>query len=284
MTQTFSTSPVLLSFPVPDLIFNHCNPQRWNGDSIVRSHFWNSMSSLLPNIEFCAIRSLMPLMPFIHDTKLHAEVVQFCNQENAHGALHSRFNREHLHTNYPLLQTIETWERHCFSWMSNFLPRRLFFSLFVAVEHWTAAFSQHGLSNPDAWFARSDCTMFRLWEWHAVEELAHKSVCYDVYRYFKGGYLAQISGMILLLLLIMLPGIFLRLMYLFIKDKVWWHLRTYSELATYLLGRQGVLRCTFSDFFSFFNPRFRPWDVDSRPLIEAYLTQLNAVQDTPQAL
>lgn len=282
MTSTFSTSPMAINFPIPNLQFDDCDPQRWNGGSIVKSQFWNSMSSLLPNIEFCAIRSLMPLIQKIDDAKLHKEVLLFCDQENAHGTLHSRFNREHLHTNYPQLQNIEAWERHCFSWMSKFLPRRLFLSLFVAVEHWTAAFSQHGLSKPDAWFADSDSTMFALWEWHAVEELAHKSVCYDVYRYFNGQYLTQITGMLLLLLFIMLPGICLRLIYLFVKDKVWWRWRTYRELASYLLGKQGVLRYTFRDFLCFFNPRFRPWDVDSLPLIKAYLTHTDTVQDTQQ--
>ncbi|MFZ6818816.1 metal-dependent hydrolase [Undibacterium sp. Ji22W] len=284
MTSSFSTSPIALSFPVPNLVFEGCDPQRWNGGSIVKSQFWNSMSSLLPNIEFCAIRSLMPMMQHINDSKLRSEVRLFCDQENAHGTLHSHFNREHLHTNYPLLKSIEAWERHCFSWMSKFLPQRLFLSLFVAVEHWTAAFSQHGLCTPDAWFAESDRTMFQLWEWHAVEELAHKSVCYDVYRYFKGGYVTQVMGMLLLLLFIMLPGICVRLVYLFSKDKVWWHLGTYRELAAYLLGRQGVLRKTFKDFLRFFNPRFRPWDINSLPLIEAYLTQRNVVQDTQQVL
>ena len=275
MKTTYSTTPVAFSFPIPELDFRDCSANRWNGGSIVRSHFWNCMSSLLPNIEFCAIRSLMPLVKLIDEPKLHAEVKLFCDQEAAHGTTHSRFNSQHLHTRYPFLLKIENWERKLFSLMAAVFPRKLFLSLFVAVEHWTAAFSQYGLAEPDAWFCNSDSTMFTLWEWHAVEELAHKSVCYDVYRFFKGGFFIQVIGMLILLLLIMLPGIVLRLMYVFAKDGVSRRLSTYVELCKYLFGRQGVLRKTFGDFLSFFNPRYRPWNIDSKPLIEAYLSRLD---------
>lgn len=280
MKEIFSTTPVAMSFPIPELVFDECDPCHWNGGSVVKSHFWNSMSSLLPNIEFCAIRSLLPLVQNIDEHKLHEEVRLFCNQENAHGTLHSRFNRQHLHSSYPFLERLETWERHCFSWMSKLLPQSVFLSLFVAVEHWTAAFAQHGLSNPDAWFASCDRTMFRLWEWHAIEELAHKSVCYDVYRYFRGGYVSHVLGMMLLLLLIMLPGLCLRLAYLFLKDKVWWRLRTYQELAHYLFSKFGVLRMTFKDFLSYFHPKYRPWNIDSMPIINAYQARILTMHDT----
>ena len=284
MKSSYSTSPAAFHFPIPELDFQACSANRWNGGSMVRSHFWNCMSSLLPNIEFCAIRSLMPLMKLIDDPKLCGEVKQFCDQETAHGTNHSRFNSQLLHTRYPFLRKLENWERWLFSKMADLFPRRLFLSLFVAVEHWTAAFSQYGLAEPDAWFEKCDNTMFALWEWHAVEELAHKSVCYDVYRYFKGAYLSLVIGMVLLLFLIMLPGIMLRLVYMFAKDGIAWRFSSYRELLRYLLGKQGILRKTFGDFLSFFNPRYRPWNIDSRPLIEAYLSRCNGGQATLPAL
>jgi predicted metal-dependent hydrolase len=265
-----SSTPVELAFPQPAFDFSGCDASGWNGGSIPKSHFWNTMSSLLPNIEFCAIRSLMPLAPSIADAKLRREVGQFCAQESAHGTTHAQFNTERLHSRYPRLAAIEEWERGMFTWFARRLPRSLFLALFVAVEHWTAAFSQYGLEQPDDWFGDCDATMFRLWEWHAVEELAHKAVCYDVFRYLGGRYLAQVAGMLLLLGAVMLPGIALRMTYLFWKDGVLFKPRAHLGLLAYLMGRRGVLTKTALDFIHYFNPRFRPWDVDSLPLIRAW--------------
>ena len=265
-----SSTPVELAFPVPRFDFSNCEPAAWNGGSAPRSHFWNTMSSLLPNIEFCAIRSLMPLVAQIHDPKLAAEVRQFCDQEAAHGTAHSHFNVERLHRDYPGLAKVEAWERGLFTFFARRLPRSLFLALFVAVEHWTAAFSQYGLEEPDAWFADCDPAMFKLWEWHAVEELAHKAVCYDVFRYLGGRYVAQVVGMGLLLAAVMLPGIALRMTYLYWKDGLLFKPRAHFGFAAYLFGRRGVLTRTALDFLHYFNPRYRPWDVDSLPLIRAW--------------
>ncbi len=269
-TASMSTSPEHFEFVIPDFDFSHCDVKSWNGGSAVRSHFWNTMSSLLPNIEFCAIRSLRPLIAQIEDSKLQRELHLFCDQECAHGTHHGQFNQDRLHPAYPFFKRLEDWERHLFSAIVRFLPRRFLLALFVAVEHWTAAFSQYGLSEPEAWFRDSDAEMFKLWEWHAVEELAHKSVCYDVFRYYSGGYLSLVIGMVFLLLVVMLPGIALRLLYAFWRDKLWWRPTTYLRLAVYLFGRGGVLSKTFSVFLKYFNPRFHPWAIDSLTLIDAY--------------
>ncbi|MBM3117046.1 metal-dependent hydrolase [Jeongeupia naejangsanensis] len=271
-----SSTPVELSFASPELDFGRCDPARWNGGSVVKSHFWNTMSSLLPNIEFCAIRSLMPLASQIHDGKLQREVRQFCDQEANHGTVHSRFNRECLHLAYPALASMEDWERKVFSFFSRVLPQNLFLSLFVAVEHWTAAFAQYGLDNIDEWFPDCDPVMLKLWEWHAVEELAHKSVCFDIYRYLGGRYFGMVIGMFILLGTVMLPGIILRLGYLLWKDAPLLKLSTYASLLSYLFGWHGIFTRTTSDFLKYFSPSYKPWDVDSLPLINAYLQKEQA--------
>src|SRR6266404_1364103 len=163
MIKAHSSTPVELNFPEPEFDFHTCVPNLWNGSSIVKSHFWNALSSMLPNIEFFAIRKLLPIIPTIDDEKLHGEVIQFCDQEAAHGKAHVRFNAERLHASYPFLIKIEAWERGLLSIMGKAMPTRLFFALFVAIEHWTAIFSHFGLENPEGWFADSDPTMYRLW-------------------------------------------------------------------------------------------------------------------------
>ncbi|WP_169708667.1 metal-dependent hydrolase [Trinickia terrae] len=270
MNKTYSHTPVPLDFPVPEFDFAGCDARRWNGGSAVKSHFWNTFSSLLPNIEFCAIVTLLPIVKRIDDAKLNMETSQFCRQEGEHGNAHSRFNAQRLHPDYPFLTRMESWERSLFKRLSIWLPLNWNLALFVAVEHWTAAFSHFGLQRPDDWFSECDPTMFSLWEWHAVEELAHKSVCFDIFRYFGGSYFSRVAGMVLLLALIMLPGIFARMAYLFWKDGIFFKPATYKGLFSYLFSRTGVLRTTFLDFLGYFRLGYNPWNLDSRPLISAW--------------
>lgn len=270
MRSTFSTTPIELVFPLPDFDFKNCSARYWNDKSEAKSHFWNALSSLLPNAEFCAIVGIITIIPTIGDEKLKIETTQFCKQESTHGNTHTNFNAQHLHTNYPYLKNIESWERKMFMFFHKHFSRKAYLSLFVAIEHLTAAFSHHGLGNPLYWFSNCDPTMFKLWEWHAVEELAHKSVCYDIHRYIGGNYFSKTIGMATLLIFIILPGMTMRLTYFFFKDGILFNPAKHLDLLFYLLGQHGVITRIFRDFIKYFNPNYQPWDTDSLPQISAY--------------
>ena len=223
----------------------------------------------------------MPIIKRIDDEKLNMETSQFCQQEGEHGKAHSKFNTENLHPVYPFLIKMESWERSLFTLFSKLFPLNLILAIFVAVEHWTAAFSHFGLREPDEWFPDCDPTMFKLWEWHAVEELAHKSVCFDIFRYFNGSYFFHVIGMVILLLFVMLPGIFIRLIYLFWKDRIFFKLSSYTKLFSYLFLKNGILSTTFFDFLGYFHPKYQPWNLDSRPLIAAWKSRNSSVSSEP---
>jgi predicted metal-dependent hydrolase len=101
-------------------------------------------------------------------------------------------------------------------------------------------------------------------------------VCFDIFRYFKGSYLVRVTGMALLLAVVMLPGLFARMAYLFWKDGIFFKPATYARLLVYLFSRTGILSTTFLDFLGYFRFGYNPWDLDSRPLISAW-TSRNSV-------
>lgn len=274
MTRHGSTTPVSLDLPQPRFDFDGCAPaDLWNAGSPARSHFWNALSSQLPAFEFWAVRWLTPRLDCIDDPKLREEARLFCRQESQHGSAHGRFNTACLHGRYPWLARQEARERRLLQGLSKLLPARLFFALFVAIEHWTAALGQHGLEAPQDWFADTDETLYRLWEWHAAEELAHKAVCHDVHRHLGGGHALRLLGM-LLLGPVALPGLLARLAYLHGRDGRLLDARVHRETLRYLLGRRGVVRKLAGDLASYLSPRYEPWRVQSQPLIEAYRSRM----------
>ena len=50
----------------------------------------------------------------------------------------------------------------------------------MALEHFTAAFAHRLLADPDL-LKGASADLARLWRWHAIEEIEHKGVAYDVF-------------------------------------------------------------------------------------------------------
>ena len=63
------------------------------------------------------------------------------------------------------------------------LSRERQLALTVAMEHFTASLAEFLLKNPEA-MDTVDPTVRKMMLWHAVEEIEHKAVAFDVYRAF----------------------------------------------------------------------------------------------------
>ena len=50
------------------------------------------------------------------------------------------------------------------------------------------------LDNMEQHFDRADPEAVAMWKWHLMEEFEHRTVCYDVYHHFHGGYFLRVYG------------------------------------------------------------------------------------------
>ena len=239
----------------------------WNDNDEGKSHFWNVISCVLPPIETYVIKAVSDVLHTIEDEKLLYEARMFCRQESAHAHTHDELNRMLL-AKYPSLEKFEKVDYFLLKFLSKCLSKKVFIGIFVFVEHLTAVLGHRGLERPERWFDKADPALFDMWQWHALEEVAHKSVCYDVHKALNGGYFSRFIGFVIGFFLLLLPGIFARCIYLGFRSPN--KRRFFGQLLSHLVGKDGVFRVILKDFFEYFKFTYQPWDLDSRKILNDY--------------
>ena len=160
--------------------------------SMVFSHLIAVLSAIFPPGEDIFVRSVRRYRDLITDPDLKKRVAAFIGQEKTHGRQHRGLNEQLATMGYPtawfeyLLQSTERMEKFLDKQYPS--PRRLprlrhfFLGFTVAAEHFTAVWAENILKSPEIQAMMYDPEIRNLLNWHALEELEHKSVAFDVYR------------------------------------------------------------------------------------------------------
>jgi len=121
------------------------------------------------------------------------------------------------------------------------------------------------LSTPAA-LAGVSPEMKALWHWHAVEEVEHKAVAYDVFQQRLGNQRLRRIVYLFVTYNFMKYTTLNTLTMLRAEGKLW-SLRTWLSGLNFLWGRPGLLRKSLPQFLSYMRKDFHPWDKDDRELI-----------------
>ncbi|MGW6694331.1 metal-dependent hydrolase [Rhodococcus sp. NPDC054953] len=167
-------------------------PMHWVEGDPFTTHVFNVMHILLPAGEDWFVETFKEALPLIEDEKLRDDVAGFIGQEAMHSNAHSGV-LDHLKAK-GLDTTPYTDQMH---WVfthllgprpltsgrkENYLVERL--ALIAAIEHVTAFLGDWVLNARALDGAGVHPTMLDLLRWHGSEEVEHRSVAYDVMRYF----------------------------------------------------------------------------------------------------
>lgn len=166
----------------------------WFRGSTFLTNSMNALSIVIPEGELFFIESVRHYLAEIRDPVLHAQAVAFVGQEAAHGREHRRFNELAESEGYPVRPIAERLRRGLRR-RSASKPPSASLAMTCALEHFTTILCAEFLRNPTCHEAASG-EHARLWCWHALEELEHKSVAFDVYTAVGGGYGERVREMI----------------------------------------------------------------------------------------
>jgi predicted metal-dependent hydrolase len=244
----------------------------WHGGSAFRSLFWSQLSTSFEAGERFFIDSARALKTHIADPGLQAELLEFCKQEGHHTQQHLKFDRMNAAMGIDVATCERRYARALRRARKRLTPLGMLAAT-VALEHFTAGFAELHFARPDL-SADADPNVIALWDWHAIEETEHKATCYDIYRAAGGGYLRRaviMPGAWLLILTISLVNTFDLLR----KDKRLWTRDTLSGLA-YLFGPRGMVSGLLPAFFTFFRPRFHPWQTDNSSEVGRWVRENSA--------
>lgn len=151
----------------------------FRGQSPLMSHLLTALSMTFPDGEQFFVHSVRNVRDRVTDPQLQKDISAFIGQEAMHSQAHARFNAGIQAEDYRL-QDFEPQMQAGMATLRTRSPRRQLAAT-VAYEHFTALIAAHLLSRPQL-FDGFDDNLRQLWLWHALEELEHKAVAFNVYQ------------------------------------------------------------------------------------------------------
>jgi uncharacterized protein len=254
------------SIPPRRLRFKISNdlPRLWNGGCPVKTHILNSIAILAPAFERLAISSVLPFKNEIQNPKLKKQIEGFIGQESAHGSEFIRFNLILKSQGYDI-KRLEKGNLKKFKWLTKKFSPKMHLSLTLAAEHLTAIISDFILRDK-AWLKDAQVSAAALWRWHAIEEIEHKAVVYDLYQSLGGGYFTRIIGM--WWVTSMLGGLLIsNFFHLIAKDKLLFKLSFWGQVLKICWVSPGFCRKLILPYLHYFVPYFHPWQQNNVELI-----------------
>lgn len=209
----------------------------------------------------------------------------FVHQESSHAREHGRMNEVLIDAGYD----IEPLERAIKSFVSFFRGRSEMTRLTatMCIEHFTSIIAAEILKN-DHHLAGADPELHELWIWHAIEEIEHKAVAFDVWNHATRDwsaakkYLVR-NGMLMAVTMTFMVNRTRGQMQLLKQDGIGAR-AAFWGLIKHGFGRGGLARNIFKPWLSYFRSSFHPWDHDDRELLakgQSMLTEMAKAKTAP---
>jgi uncharacterized protein len=256
-------------------------PRHWFAGSRAATHVSNGVNLLFPAGERFFIRSVRHYLDRV-SPDLAAQVKGFFGQEGRHAQAHERLFDTLRDQGFDIDSLLARYERVAFERIERSAPAALCLAATVALEHFTAILAEDALTSNILEQAHPEIR--RLLEWHAVEELEHKAVAFDVLREVAPSYALRMAGMVLATLT--LGGFWLWATGELLRQDGSSLLEARKELAELrvLAAKRGgahamdpiASRVFLRGILEYLRPDFHPMDRDHSQIIAAALQRLAA--------
>ena len=196
---------------------------------------------------------------------LRTQAEEFAAQEAYHSREHMAFNRQVSGAGYDT-RRIDEFNRED-ARKSRSEPPEVCLAATAALEHFTAMLA-HALLKDERHFQGCAPDIQRLWRWHSIEEIEHKSVAFDTFMFVTRDLTPFQRWAFRALVMRKVTIDFWKerrrdLEILFAQDGLDTP-KTFRRLAKFLLWRPGILRQVFIPYLTWFLPGFHPWKHDDR--------------------
>jgi len=247
-------------------------PRDWCGGDPFTTTFLGALSLLFPEGETFFVASVKQHRDQITDPELAREVVGFIGQEAMHGKEHRAFNQllvAHGHAEAP---AIEARLKKFLKLVKRVLPPKSQLAVTTALEHFTAMLAEQLMRRAEL-RDELDPRVRALWMWHALEEVEHKSVAFDVYRAAGGGYVRRVAIMLLTTIVFFAVQLLVHAR-LMARRGILWKPWTWARGLTRMWIKPGLFVRLLPAYFSYFRPSFHPSDRDCGALLDEWRGEL----------
>lgn len=248
---------------VPDAL----GDRHWVRKDPYATAFFNALSAVFPHGETFMIRSLIPWVNRVPEP-LRSDVEAFIEQEAGHSREHVAMNKALIEAGYD----INPLDRKIRAFVAFFEDASDIVKLTatMCIEHFTAIIAAELLKNRYHLDGVDD-DMLELWLWHAVEEVEHKGVAYDVWAYATKDWnpvrrYALRSFFMLAVTTSFFINRTLGQIELLRQDGYgfFWSLKRVVKAG---FGKGGIGRNVLGPWADFFRAGFHPWNIDDRLLL-----------------
>ena len=234
-------------------------PKYWLGGDPFKTRFFDAMSTLFPEGEKFFITCVRDYREQITDPVLNQEVKDFMRQEGQHGMVHTQFNNR-LKAQGVGVDGIEDQMRRILGRIRSFMPRTFTLGQTAAAEHMTAIMA-HSFFHRREVMEDADPRIRAMYAWHAVEEIEHKAVAYDVLtKVAKASYFMRIFTMLYVSLIFPLHT-FLIMSHMFKVDGFSWRQRAglWFKGLWWLYKPGGLYLPVIPHYLAYYVPGYHPW-------------------------
>lgn len=258
-------------------------PRWWFAGDAYKTRVVDGFQLTFPDGERYFINSVRKFRDGVQDPALKQDVKSFIRQEGQHGMQHMNFNQLLKRQGVPV-EAILKYERQALEVMENFFSPRFNLALTTAFEHFTALLADAFFANK-ATLEGADERVKALLGWHAIEEMEHRHVAFDVYvQSAKGGYFMRIGAMTLasamvLVAIFRLSDILLSVDGFSRRQRLAMHLKN----LPWMFGRKGLLSRMIPKIARYYDPRFHPSKEKDLHNYGAWLQAWNETGDPLQA-
>lgn len=242
----------------------------WHSDDPVITHFFNALQATFPEGERFFIESARDardqMDPEALPEKLKQDIKLFIKQEAYHGREHDAWCEALDQLGYKKMAEYEQELKDMRKWSRKHMEPLLRLSMTAASEHFTASIASIFLyQRPD--LLEKAAEPFRsLLLYHALEEVEHKAVCYDLYHQAGGSYYLRQVGLFLSLIDIM-RQVKKRHIYLLKADGLW-NRKNKRKARNLVWGPKGLVWALLPKTLNYLRPGFHPWETDERDALK----------------
>jgi predicted metal-dependent hydrolase len=267
-----TATPAGLALTVRDVKFcREKHPGRWwHSNDPVATAWFNSVSSTLPRGEAFFVEIVQQYRGSL-PPQLESEAKAFVRQEMNHAREHNMFNRLAGEAGYDVEDIGRAIEEMVA--LAKTKPMEVRLAVSITLEHFAAAISHKLLTDP-RYLEGADPGAAQLWRWHAIEELEHKGLVFDVWLWATRDWSAwkRYSTRAAIALKVTRKYFSNRVkdaLSLLAQDGItgWrakWRLYRFLFLTPGMMTRMAV------EWTAILLPGFHPWNRDHRALIRRY--------------
>lgn len=242
-------------------------PRYWCDDDPWLTHFMNALSITFPHGERKFIESVKAVRDRVKNPATLADVAGFIAQEALHSREHSALNDALGQQGYGIA-LLEDEFGALMKRRGQKESKKTALAMTAAVEHLTALFGR-ALLTDERIRAMMHPDVRPMWTWHALEEIEHKAVAFDVYQdVFNDNFTRRLA------LLAATFGFFTFTHYaqyeLLKQDGLANKPALWFKGLWRMWGPKGLVRQTVPAWLDYFRRDFHPWQEDDSPLIKQF--------------